>query len=159
MIPQIKEIEGKFPKYATLSQATVTLNDMGDKTISTQIKIDGGIAPDFSYDWEVEFQGERYIQPLREPQASKGNESICSVIDLTFYHKTIYDLRRYFFPKMAEVSSGTVSVDKYIADLNVNLEQFKVALQEVLDYYHEIGYLDEPITVKLYGEGTGIYAE
>ena len=159
MIPQIKEIEGKFPKYATLSQATVTLNDMGDKTISTQIKIDGGIAPDFSYDWEVEFQGERYIQPLREPQASKGNESICSVIDLTFYHKTIYDLKRYFFVEMASTGSGTAMADKYIADLNVNLEQFKVALQEVLDYYHEIGYSDEPITVKLYGEGEGIYAQ
>ena len=64
MIPQIKEIEGKFPKYATLSQATVTLNDMGDKTISTQIKIDGGIVPDFSFDWEIEFQG---VSPGRRP--------------------------------------------------------------------------------------------
>lgn len=156
MIPQIKEIEGKFPKYATLSQATVTLNDMGDKTITTQIKIDGGIAPNFSYDWEVEFQGERYIQPLREPQASKGNESICSVIDLTFYHKTIYDLKRYFFVEMASTGSGTAMADKYIADLNVNLEQFKVALQGVLDFYFKG---DNRIEVKLYGEGTSIYAE
>lgn len=156
MIPQIKEIEGKFPKYATLSQATVTLNDMGDKTISTQIKIDGSIAPDFSYDWEVEFQGERYIQPLREPQASKGNDSICSVIDLTFYHKTIYDLKRYFFVEMASTGSGTAIADKYIADLNVNIEQFKVALQNVLDFYFKG---ENRIEVKLYSEGTGIYAE
>lgn len=156
MIPQIKEIEGKFPKYATLSQATVTLNDMGDKTISTQIKIDGGIAPDFSYDWEVEFQGERYIQPLREPQASKGNDSLCSVIDLTFYHKTIYDLKRYFFVEMASTGSGTAMADKYIADLNVNLEQFKVALQGVLDFYFKG---ENRIEVKLYGEGTGMYAQ
>lgn len=154
MIPQIKEIN--FPAYATLSQATVALNDMGEKTISAQVKIDGSIAPDFSFDWEVEFQGERYIQPLREPQASKGNESLCSTIDLTFQHKTVYDLKRYFFPKMAEVSSGTVSVDKYIADLNVNLEQFKVALQDVLDFYFKG---ENRIEVKLYGEGTGIYAE
>lgn len=147
MIPQIKEIN--FPAYATLSQATVTLNDMGEKTISAQVKIDGSIAPDFSFDWEVEFQGERYIQPLREPQASKGNESICSVIDLTFYHKTIYDLKRYFFVEMASTGSGTAMADKYIADLNVNLGEFKVALQNVLNYYHEIGYLDEPITINL----------
>ena len=159
MIPQIKEIEGKFPKYATLSQATVTINDMGDKTISAQIKIDGGIVPDFSFDWEIEFQGERYIQPLREPQASKGNESICSVIDIVFQHKTIYDLKRYYFPKMAEVQSGTVSVDKYIADLNLNLEGFCDALQQVLDYYLEIGYFNERITINLKGKGTGIYAE
>ena len=159
MIPQIKEIKGKFPNYATLSQATVTLNDMGDKTITAQVKIDGSLAPDFSYDWEVEFKGERYIQPLREPQASKGNDSICSLIDLTFYHKTIYDLKRYYFPKMAEVQSGTVSVDKYIADLNVNLEGFCDALQEVLDYYYEIDYFEERITINLKGKGTGIYAE
>ena len=159
MIPQITEVKDKFPEYATLSQATVTLNDMGDKTISTQIKIDGSIIPDFSYDWEVEFQGERYIQPLREPQASKGNDSICSVIDLTFYHKTIYDLKRYFFPKMAEVQSGTVSVDKYIADLNLNLEDFCDALQQVLDYYLEIGYFNERITIDLKDKGTGIYAK
>lgn len=154
MIKQIQEIN--FPSYATLSSATVTLNDMGDKTITAQVKIDGGETPDFSYDWEVEFQGERYIQPLREPQASKGNESICSLIDLTFYHKTIYDLKRYFFVEMASTGSGTAMADKYIADLNVNIEQFKVALQDVLDFY----YKDENrIIVSLYGEDTDIYAK
>ena len=157
MIPQIKEIN--FPEYATLSTATATFNDMGDKTISTQVNIDGSIAPDFSYDWEMEFKGERYIQPLRQPQASKGNESIYSLIDLVFQHKTIYDLKRYYFPKMAEVQSGTVSVDKYIADLNLNLEGFCDALQQVLDYYLEIGYFNERITINLKGKGTGIYAE
>ena len=154
MIKQIQKID--FPSYATLSSATATLNDMGDKAITAQVKIDGGVAPDFSYDWEVEFKGERYIQPLREPQASKGNESICSVIDLTFYHKTIYDLKRYFFVEMASTGSGTAMADKYIADLNVNIEQFKVALQDVLDFY----YKDENrIIVSLYGEDTGIYAQ
>lgn len=157
MISQIKEIN--FPEYATLSTATATLVDMGDKTISTQVKIDGNITPDFSFDWELEFKGERYIHPLREPQASKGNDSICSLIDLTFYHKTIYDLKRYYFPKMAEVQSGTVSVDKYIADLNLNLEGFCDALQQVLDYYLEIGYFNERITINLKGKGEGIYAE
>lgn len=147
MIKDIQELN--FPEYATLSSATVTLNDMGDRTISAQVKIDGSLAPDFSYDWEVEFQGERYIQPLREPQASKGNESICSVIDLVFQHKTIYELKRYYFAKMAEVESGTTSAESYIADLSVNLGQFCVALQDVLSYYYRIGYLDEPITVNL----------
>ena len=71
MIHQITEIN--FPSYATLSSATATLNDMGNKLITAQVKIDGSITPDFSFDWEIEFKGERYIQPLREPQASKGN--------------------------------------------------------------------------------------
>lgn len=135
MIPQIKEIN--FPEYATLSTATASITDMGDKTISAQVKIDGAIKPDFSYDWEVEFQGERYIQPLREPQASKGNESINSIIDLTFHHKGIYDLKRYFFVSIAEVDAGTIMADNYITPLRLNLGEFVEVFQQNLDYYFE----------------------
>lgn len=134
MILQIKEIN--FPEYATLSTATASLVDMGDKTIATQVKIDGAIAPDFSYDWEIEFQGERYIQPLREPQASKGNESISSIIDLTFYHKGIYDLKRYFFVSTVELEAGTIMADNYIVPLRLNIAEFVDYLNKVLSYYY-----------------------
>ena len=133
MIKQIQEIN--FPNYATLSQATITLNDMGDKTISTQVKIDGSIIPDFSYDWEVEFKGERYIHPLRQPQAGKSNDSISSKIDLVFQHKTIYELKRYYFVEMTSTMSGTAIADQYIASLGLNLSDFCVAFQRVLDHY------------------------
>ena len=133
MIKDIREIN--FPKYATLSTATATFNDMGDKTISTQVKIDGSIVPDFSYEWEIEFKGERYIHPLRKPQASKGNESINSIIDLTFYHKGIYELKRYHFVEMASTESGTPIADKYIAPLGLNLGDFCEAFNKVLNYY------------------------
>ena len=81
MIPDIQELN--FPKidgkqYATLSHATVNLADMGEKTITTQVKIDGDIVPDFSQDWEVEFQGEKYIMPLRIPEGAKGNVTLKS---------------------------------------------------------------------------------
>ena len=135
MIKDILEIN--FPEYATLSTATASITDMGDKTISAQVKIDGAIKPDFSYDWEVEFQGERYIQPLREPQASKGNESINSIIDLTFHHKGIYDLKRYFFVSIAEVDAGTIMADNYITPLRLNLGEFVKVFQQNLDYYFE----------------------
>ena len=134
MIPQIIEIN--FPEYATLSTATASLTDMGDKTITAQVKIDGAIAPDFSYDWEIEFQGERYIQPLREPQASKGNESINSIIDLTFYHKGIYDLKRYFFVSTVELEAGTIMADNYIVPLRLNIAEFVTYLNNVLKYYY-----------------------
>ena len=134
MIPQIKEIN--FPEYATLSTATASLVDMGDKTITAQVKIDGSIVPDFSYDWEVEFQGERYIQPLREPQASKSNESINSIIDLTFYHKGIYDLKRYFFVSTVELEAGTLMADNYVVPLRLNIAEFVVYLNNVLKYYY-----------------------
>ena len=135
MIKDIQELN--FPSYATLSSATVTLNDMGDRTISAQVKIDGSIVPDFSYDWEVEFKGERYIQPLRQPQASKGNESMRSTIDLVFYHKTIWQLKRYYFVEMTSTESGTTIADQYIASLGLNLSDFCVAFQKVLDHYFD----------------------
>lgn len=135
MIKDIKELN--FPSYATLSSATVTLNDMGDRTISAQVKIDGNIVPDFSFDWEVEFKGERYIQPLRQPQASKGNESMRSTIDLVFYHKTIWQLKRYYFVEMTSTESGTAIADQYIASLGLNLSDFCDAFQKVLDHYFD----------------------
>lgn len=134
MIPQIEEIN--FPEYATLSTATASLVDMGDKTITAQVKIDGSITPDFSYDWEIEFQGERYIQPLRKPQGSKSNESISSLIDLTFYHKGIYDLKRYFFVSTVELEAGTIMADNYIVPLRLNIAEFVTYLNNVLKYYY-----------------------
>ena len=134
MIPQIKEIN--FPEYATLSTATASLVDMGDKTITAQVKIDGAIVPDFSYDWEIEFQGERYIQPSRKPQGSKSNESISSLIDLTFYHKGIYDLKRYFFVSTVELEAGTIMADNYIVPLRLNIAEFVTYLNNVLKYYY-----------------------
>ena len=138
MIPQIKEIN--FPEYATLSTATASLVDMGDKTITAQVKIDGAIVPDFSYDWEIEFQGERYIQPLRKPQGSKSNESISSIIDLTFYHKGIYDLKRYFFVSTVELEAGTLMADNYIVPLRLNIAEFVDYLNKVLSYYYGSTY-------------------
>ena len=149
MIPQIVPIEGKFPESAIITQASATLNDMGDMSISIQVKMTDVRPEDFAYDWEVEFKGERYIHAIREPQASKGNESICSVIDLTFQHWTVYQLRRFYFVKTAEIGSGTVSADKYIATLGVNLKDFYTEFNKVLSYYREIGYFEEDITLDL----------
>lgn len=137
MIEAIREIN--FPAYATLSKATVALNDMGDRTITTEVKIDGDIAPDFSFDWEIEFKGERYIQPLRKPQALKDNNSLKSTINLTFYHWAIYQLKRDFFVELASTQAGTAFADKYVAPLAVNLKEFVTAFNNVLSYYFPDG--------------------
>ena len=156
MITQITKTY--FPDEAVITQASATLNDMGDKSISIQVKVAGNVTPNFDKDWEVEFQGERYIHAIRQPQASKGNDSICSVIDLTFQHWAIYQLRRFYFPKMAEIGSGTVSADSYIASLGVNLVDFIGKFKEVLNYYsdktlHGEGRcFDAPIDIVLYGD-------
>lgn len=133
MIKDIREIN--FPEYATLDQATATINDMGDCNIAAQIKIDGSIVPDFSFDWEVEFRGERYIHPIREPQGLKDNLSRKSKIDVTFQHWAIYEMKRYYFVEMASTMAGTPIVNKYIASLGLNLGNFVTAFNLVLDHY------------------------
>ena len=135
MVSDIKPIEGKFPENAIITQASVTLNDLGDKTISMQVKMENPTPSDFAYDWEVMFKGETYIQPLREPQVNKSNESIYSIVDLTFYHKGIYNLKRYFFVDLASTESGTMMVDKYIAPLSLNFGEFVTLLTNILQYY------------------------
>ena len=143
MIPAIKELN--FPEYATLSQATITLNDMGERVITAQVSIDGNIKPDFSYNWEVEFMGERYIHPLRTPQAIKDNSSICSKIDLVFEHWAIYNMKRFYFVELASTNAGTAFANKYIVPLGLNLGDFCTALQDVLDFY----FKDENFVIKV----------
>lgn len=139
MIAYIKELN--FPKkeekqYATLTHATADLADMGEKTITTQVKIDGDIVPDFSFDWEVEFQGEKYIMPLRIPQGAKGNDSLKSQIDLTFQHWAIYQLKRFNFTTIQQIAAGTYLPDEEVATVSLNLGDFCTLFGQVLEYYY-----------------------
>lgn len=139
MIPDIEELN--FPKidgeqYATLTQATVTLQDMGDKTITSQVKIDGEITPNFSYDWAVAFKGEKYIMPLRRPQGAKDNTSILSSIDLTFQHWAIYWLKQKYFFQYTSVDASTAIPDKFVVPLRLNLKDFCEYLDKVCSYWY-----------------------
>lgn len=139
MIKEITELN--FPKkdgeqYATLTQATVTLQDMAEKTITSTVKIDGKITPDFSYDWEVEFKGEKYIMPLREPQGAKANTSMSSSIDLTFQHWAIYWLKQKYFFQYTSTETGTVIPDKWVVPLRLNLKDFCDYLDKVCSYWY-----------------------
>lgn len=139
MIPDIKELN--FPKidgkqYATLTQATANIADMGEKNITTQVKIDGDIVPDFSFDWAVEFQGEKYIMPLRIPQGAKENTSLDSTIDLTFQHWAIYQLKRWPFVTIQQIATGTYLPDEEVAPVQLNLKDFCILFGQVLEYYY-----------------------
>ena len=146
----IKDIEEILPQYATLSHATVQLNDMGEKTIETQIKIDGEIVPDFSQDWELIYKGEKYIMPLRIPQGAKENTSLNSTIDLTFQHWAIYQLKRWTFVTIQQISAGTYLPDEEVATVQLNLKDFCTLFGQVLDYYYggaiTIDFNDDPVT-------------
>lgn len=134
MIPQIYEVN--FPSYATLLTADASLEDMAEKNISAKLKIDSNISPDFSYNWYVLFDGEKYIHPLRKPQGTKGNEIRPSELTLTFQHWAIYELKRYLFPEMTSTESGTAIPNKYIASLSLTLGDFIIAIAKVLEYYY-----------------------
>lgn len=155
MIPQIKEVNfgpNTANDYATLHQATVNLSTMGDRTITTQVRIDGNVVPDFT-GWELEFRGERFILPTKEPQARKDTSTKNSLIDLTFYSWPVYELKRYFFVEMSSTTSGTAIADKYDASLALNLENFVDAFNLVLDHY-----FNGKIQISLFGQGQGIYS-
>lgn len=139
MIKDIQELN--FPKidgkqYATLSHADVNIADMGEKTITTQVKIDGDIVPDFSYDWEVVFQGEKYIQPLRKPQGAKENTSLNATVDLTFQHWAIWQLKRYPFVTIQPIETGNYIADEEVASIQLNLGDFCSLFGQVLEYYY-----------------------
>lgn len=135
MIKDIKELN--FPSYATLTKATVNISDMGEMTITADVRIDGDISPDFSYDWEVMFKGEKYIMPLRKPQCSKENTATYSTVELTFYHWAVYEMKRNYFAEMTSTESGTAIVSKYEVPLSLSLSDFVLALNKVLNYYYK----------------------
>lgn len=135
MINDIKELN--FPSYATLTKATVNISDMGEMTITADVRIDGDISPEFSYDWEVMFKGEKYIMPLRKPQCSKENTATYSTVELTFYHWAVYEMKRNYFAEMTSTESGTAIVSKYEVPLSLSLSDFVLALNKVLNYYYK----------------------
>lgn len=109
---------------------------MAENTITSQLKIDGGIIPDFSFDWEIEFKGHKYIMPLRQPQGAKENTSFDAALDLTFRHWAEYQLTRWYFFTVAPENSGTVVPDKYFASVSLNLKEFCDLFGQVLSYYY-----------------------
>ena len=160
MIPGIEEkrlvngvLENGWPSYATLHQASVSLQDMGDRVITTQVRIDGDVVPSFD-GWELYFKGERFVLPSDNPQAMKDNSTRNSIVDLQFQSWAIQELKRYYFFEAASVSAGVAIADKYIAPVRLNVEDFMVMLNQVLDYY-----FGGKIMASLYLSGQGIYSQ
>lgn len=136
------KIKGK--QYATLSKATVNLQDMAEQTISTQIKINGDITPYFLYNWAIEYKGNKYIFPFRIPPGSIDESSTEATINLTFQHWAIYELKRQYFFSVPNMEADAVIPDKYIAPVSLNLTDFVKLYAMVLEYYY-----DDKITIDL----------
>lgn len=156
MIPDIAEIN--FPvdengkQYATLHQAVVSFETMGERTINTQVRIDGDIVPDFT-GWQLEFRGERFVLPTMEPQAVKDNTTRNSLVDLTFISWPIQEMKRYFFMEMTAYNSGTAIANRYVASVGLSIKNFVILFNRVLKYY-----FDDKITMDLYMADSDIYS-
>lgn len=134
MIPGITEIG--FPPYATLHQAEIMLEEMGERSISATVKIDGDIVPDFTgYEWSVEYNGEKFTLNTKTPQARKDDTSRCSFVDLVFTSFPISELKRYYFVELSEVQLGTMIINKFVGSLRVKAEDYIIALGRVLNFY------------------------
>lgn len=118
---------------------------MAEKTITTQVRIDGQITPDFSYDWAVSFKGNKYIFPFRIPPGSIDDTSLLSTVDLTFQHWAVYELKRQYFFSVPNLEAGTTVPDKYVTPVSLNLRDFCKLFAMVLAYYY-----DNKITIDLY---------
>ena len=134
MIPAIEEYFGAESAWATLHEATVSFEEMGERTITSQIRIDGNHVPDFS-GWYVVFNGEKFVLNSIVPQAEKSNGTINSIANLTFVSYPIFQMQRYFFPEMTQVGAGTFIAGKYEAPLTLNISDFVTAFNNVLSYY------------------------
>lgn len=155
MIPQIQEINfgpGTSKSYATLHQATVSLTEMGDRIITTQVRIDGDVVPDFT-GWELSFKGERFVLPTKVPQATKDNTTRNSLVDLTFQSWAPEQMKRYFFMSLSEVQTGVAIADQYVASVVMPVESFVNLFNSVLQYY-----FGNQIRMDLYQIGTGYYS-
>ncbi|MBD5367242.1 MAG: hypothetical protein HDR82_09660 [Bacteroides sp.] len=145
MIKDIQELN--FPEGATLSSASVSMVDMGEWTITSQVRIDGDVREAFARDWEVVFQGHKYIMPLRRPQGSKENTSWSPVVELTFVHWAQYQLKRWYFYTVQPGDAGVAWPDKYVASVSLNLGDFCKLLGLVLERYY-----GDRITIELNGD-------
>lgn len=152
MINAITEHFGNEAQWATLHQATVTLSDMGDRTISTQVRIDGDHVPNFS-NWWLEFKGEKFILPIRDPQALKDYSSRNSIIDLTFYSWATYQMKRFFFMSLSQISANVAIPNKYNASIVMPVENFVELFNKVLRQY-----FGNKIRMDLYNMGQGYYS-
>lgn len=143
MIPGIDEYlivngtptEG-WPAYATLHEATISFEEMGERIIRAQVKIDGTVVPDFvGSEWALLYKNELFVLNTHTPQARKDTSTRCSLFDLVFESQPVSQLKHLFFVELAEVATNTLIINKFVCPLRLKAEDFIVAFNGVLKYY------------------------
>lgn len=126
-------IESGFNSGVTLNAATVTLTNMGERTISADIKIAGGAS--IGDNCFLTFRGEKFVPVVKDPHALKNNERVPHVVSVIFQSEVISELKRYWFFKPA-VQGSDIVVDTYTSPIGLNLQNFVTLFNQVLSYYY-----------------------
>lgn len=133
MIRDITEV--RLPEGITLSQASCRVPNMDESTITATIKVGRDNAIDSTQDWVVVWRGVKYIMPIRKPQGTKGNTEVKTNTEVTFRHWASYELQRWMFHTVASEGT-TLAVEKYVADVRLNLKDFCTLFGQVLNHYY-----------------------
>lgn len=133
MISGIKALN--LPDNIKLAEVTVNLPDMGEKTITSQVKFEGA-EPLSSEPWAVEFRGEKYIMPVRRLGGEINNESWLPARDVTFEHWAVYQLKRWPFVTIQPIAAGEAVADEEVGDVRMSPANFLDLFSEVLAYYY-----------------------
>lgn len=137
MIKDFTPIKGAgFPTDVEIKSASGAFPDMGARTINVKCRFDGQTTPDFSKAWEFVYKDNKYIMPLRKPQGSKENETLSADLELIFQHWAEYQLQQKYFFEIHSVEAGNIIPDKYIASVELNLENFFKLYSRLLEYWY-----------------------
>ena len=137
MIPGITESLGL--NGATLHEARITLADMGERTISAQVRLPASATnvsfitdPDSPQVAKLTYKGEDFILSTPDPAGFKENTAMRATVDMTFVSWVVQELKRYFF--FIPASGGAVA-EQYQASVNTPLTSFVEIFNQVLHYY------------------------
>lgn len=153
----IQEItETGFQSGVTLNNATVTLTDMGERTISADVKIAGGASiGDGAY---LTFRGEKFVPVVKDPQALKNNEKVPHVVSVNFQSYVIAELKRYWFFKTPEAGTDVI-IDTYTYPIGLNLSDFVTLFNQVLSHYYGTEIVMDASGVDMSQHAEAVYIE
>ena len=153
----IQEItETGFQSGVTLNNATVTLTDMGERTISADVKIAGGAS--IGDDAYLTFRGEKFVPVVKDPQALKNNEKVPHVVSVNFQSYVIAELKRYWFFKTPETGTDVI-IDTYTYPIGLNLSDFVTLFNQVLSHYYGTEIVMDASGVDMSQHAEAVYIE
>lgn len=118
-----------FPDNVTLTEAEISLQFMGEKTITAEVDVYGDLP---KTELSIRYGNDVYVTDINIQSAKKENTSEKHTISLTFIHEAIKKLRSLFFYTLAPAQSGTTVADKYEASVSLSIGDFVTHVNDIL---------------------------